>query len=98
MSAFQILTVQSAEPVAIFVASEEYAFVCFNKIGKTGGINGFFKGMGEGVHRALVEVAMEKGNLNHDEAEEFWEKKKEGGQYVAVSFFLISCPVDGMLT
>ncbi|KAF9640975.1 Oxidoreductase FAD/NAD(P)-binding protein [Lasiodiplodia theobromae] len=44
---------------------------------------GSSKGMGEGVHRALVDVAMEKGNLNHDEAEEFWEKKKEGGQYVA---------------
>lgn len=31
------------------VASETYEVACFNKIGKTGGINGFFKGMGEGV-------------------------------------------------
>ncbi|KKY13187.1 putative fad binding domain protein [Diplodia seriata] len=41
------------------------------------------KGMGEGVHQALIDVTMEKGNLNRDEAEEFWEKKKEGGQYIA---------------
>ncbi|KAL1627685.1 hypothetical protein SLS56_006217 [Neofusicoccum ribis] len=46
---------------------------------------GSSKGMGEGVHGALVDVAMEKGNLNHEEAEEFWARKKESGQYVAVS-------------
>ena len=42
-------------------------------------------GMGEGVERALVDVAMDKGNLRREEAEEFWVKKKEGGQYIAVS-------------
>ena len=42
-------------------------------------------GMGEGVERALVDVAMGKGNLRREEAEEFWMKKKEGGQYIAVS-------------
>ena len=42
-------------------------------------------GMGEGVERALVDVAMDKGNLREEEAEEFWKKKKEGGQYIAVS-------------
>ena len=31
------------------VASEPYQIICWNKIGRTGGINGFFKGMGEAV-------------------------------------------------
>lgn len=42
-------------------------------------------GMGEGVERALVDVAMDKGNLRREEAEEFWMRKKDGGQYIAVS-------------
>ncbi|KAJ6127328.1 hypothetical protein N7523_002940 [Penicillium sp. IBT 18751x] len=41
------------------------------------------KGMGEGVEAALVEVAMAKGNLNAQEAELFWKRKKEAGQYIA---------------
>jgi sulfite reductase alpha subunit-like flavoprotein len=41
------------------------------------------KGMGEGVEAALVEVAMAKGNLNSQEAEQFWARKKEAGQYIA---------------
>ena len=48
---------------------------------------GSSKGMGEGVEMALVDVAMDKGNLRREEAEEFWGKKKEAGQYIAVSFF-----------
>ncbi|KAI9799964.1 MAG: hypothetical protein M1825_004335 [Sarcosagium campestre] len=40
-------------------------------------------GMGEGVESALVDVAMEKGKLNREEAEAFWQQKKEGGQYIA---------------
>jgi sulfite reductase alpha subunit-like flavoprotein len=40
-------------------------------------------GMGEGVERALVDVAMKKGNLSREEAEEFWKIKKEAGQYIA---------------
>lgn len=47
---------------------------------------GSSKGMGEGVEAALVDVAMDKGNLNKEEAEHFWQQKKEGGQYIAVSF------------
>ncbi|MCJ1374192.1 hypothetical protein MMC20_005424 [Loxospora ochrophaea] len=46
---------------------------------------GSTKGMGEGVEVALVDVAMDKGNLNREEAEEFWKQKKESGQYIAVS-------------
>ena len=46
---------------------------------------GSSQGMGEGVERALVDVAMDKGNLRQEEAEEFWAKKKDGGQYIAVS-------------
>lgn len=41
------------------------------------------KGMGVGVERALIDVAMAKGNLNEDEARLFWEEKKGGGQYIA---------------
>ncbi|KAK4191415.1 putative methionine synthase reductase [Podospora australis] len=44
---------------------------------------GSSKGMGEGVEKALVEVAMEKGNLEREEAQEFWDLKKEAGQYIA---------------
>lgn len=44
---------------------------------------GSSQGMGEGVERALVDVAMDKGNLRREEAEEFWTKKKDGGQYIA---------------
>lgn len=47
---------------------------------------GSSKGMGEGVEAALVDVAMDKGKLNREEALEFWEKKKAGGQYIAVSY------------
>jgi sulfite reductase alpha subunit-like flavoprotein len=47
---------------------------------------GSSKGMGEGVHNALVDVVMKKGGLNRDQAEKFWERKKEGRQYIAVCF------------
>lgn len=40
-------------------------------------------GMGEGVEAALVDVAMSKGNLSQEEAQEFWDLKKEAGQYIA---------------
>ena len=43
------------------------------------------KGMGEGVDQALVDVAMQKGELNHEGAVEYWASKKEAGQYIAVS-------------
>ncbi|MCJ1324520.1 hypothetical protein MMC10_001182 [Thelotrema lepadinum] len=45
---------------------------------------GSSKGMGEGVENSLVDVAMDKGNLNREEAEAFWEQKKSEGQYIAV--------------
>lgn len=44
---------------------------------------GSSKGMGEGVEDALVDVAMAKGNLERDEARNFWQLKKEAGQYIA---------------
>lgn len=46
---------------------------------------GSSKGMGEGVEKALVDVAMQKGGVSEAEAHEFWNKKKEDGQYIAVS-------------
>lgn len=44
---------------------------------------GSSKGMGEGVEDALVDVAMSKGNLEREEAHNFWNLKKEAGQYIA---------------
>lgn len=44
---------------------------------------GSSKGMGEGVEDALVDVAMDKGNLGRQEAREFWKLKNEVGQYIA---------------
>ena len=46
---------------------------------------GSSKGMGEGVEHALIDVAMDKGTMNREQAEAFWVQKKEGGQYIAVS-------------
>lgn len=44
---------------------------------------GSSKGMGEGVEDSLVDVAMSKGNLEREEAKNFWQLKKEAGQYIA---------------
>ncbi|KAI2633894.1 FAD binding domain-containing protein [Xylaria nigripes] len=44
---------------------------------------GSSKGMGEGVEQALIKVAMLKGNLEHQEAKNFWELKQKVGQYIA---------------
>ncbi|EAQ86057.1 hypothetical protein CHGG_07310 [Chaetomium globosum CBS 148.51] len=44
---------------------------------------GSSRGMGEGVEKALVEVAMDKGNLEREEAQTFWDLKKQAGQYIA---------------
>ena len=47
---------------------------------------GSSKGMGEGVEDALIDVAVQKGGLNREDAKDFWNRKKTGGQYIAVSF------------
>ena len=47
---------------------------------------GSSKGMGEGVEESLMEVAMQKGGISRAQAEEFWARKREDGQYIAVSF------------
>ena len=44
---------------------------------------GSTKGMGEGVEQALIDVAMDKGNLDYETAKQFWKDKEEGGQYIA---------------
>ncbi|RDL37404.1 Uncharacterized protein BP5553_04837 [Venustampulla echinocandica] len=44
---------------------------------------GSSKGMGEGVEDALIDVAMLKGNLSREQATEFWDLKKNAGQYIA---------------
>ncbi|KAK9461388.1 uncharacterized protein V1516DRAFT_696007 [Lipomyces oligophaga] len=43
---------------------------------------GSSKGMGEGVYAALVKVAMDKGRMSEDTANEFWEQKIKSWQYV----------------
>ena len=58
---------------------------------------GSSKGMGEGVEKSLVDVAMDKGNLRREEAEDFWVKKKEAGQYIAVSL-LVGLSSHSLLT
>ncbi|CAN9440867.1 unnamed protein product [Alternaria alternata] len=49
---------------------------------------GSSKGMGEGVEESLIDVAMQKGRLSEAQAKEFWARKREDGQYIAVSAFL----------
>ena len=44
---------------------------------------GSSKGMGEGVEAALIDVAMDKGNLDYETAKQFWESKTSAGQYIA---------------
>ncbi|KAK5170603.1 uncharacterized protein LTR77_005192 [Saxophila tyrrhenica] len=44
---------------------------------------GSTKGMGEGVERALVDVAMDKGGLDYETARQFWRDKEGGGQFIA---------------
>ena len=44
---------------------------------------GSTKGMGEGVEGALIDVAMDKGNLDYDTARQFWKDKESAGQYIA---------------
>jgi hypothetical protein len=41
--------------------------------------------MGEGVEESLIDVAMQKGRLSEAQAKEFWARKREDGQYIAVS-------------
>ena len=43
---------------------------------------GSTKGMGDGVEQALVDVVIHKANLGIEEAKEFWQLKKDAGQYV----------------
>jgi sulfite reductase alpha subunit-like flavoprotein len=50
---------------------------------------GSSKGMGEGVEESLMDVAMQKGGISRAQAEEFWARKKEDGQYIAVSFDIL---------
>jgi sulfite reductase alpha subunit-like flavoprotein len=35
------------------------------------------------VQSALIDVAMDKGNLDYETATQFWEQKKKDGQYIA---------------
>jgi len=58
---------------------------------------GSSKGMGEGVEEALVDVVMDKGNLNREDAQTFWDGKKQAGQYITVSFVIGSIGMEVLL-
>lgn len=55
---------------------------------------GSSKGMGQGVEDALVDVAMAMGRLARADARLFWAKKREGGQYIVVSFPPVPVPFN----
>ncbi|TGZ85211.1 hypothetical protein EX30DRAFT_368312 [Ascodesmis nigricans] len=64
-------------------AQKELVWSVVNAVDGRVFVCGSSKGMGEGVERALVEVAMEMGRLDESQAVEFWKCKKDGGQYIA---------------
>ncbi|RKU45044.1 hypothetical protein DL546_005989 [Coniochaeta pulveracea] len=80
--------VQSRKGVGRYVQEEvkhqaDLVWYIINSVDGRVFVCGSTRGMGEGVEKALIEVAMEKGNLEPDEAKKFWELKKEVGQYIA---------------
>lgn len=80
--------VQSRKGVGRYVQEEvkhqaDLVWYIINSVDGRVFVCGSTRGMGEGVEKALIEVAMDKGNLEHDEAKKFWELKKEVGQYIA---------------
>lgn len=64
-------------------AQAELVWYIINSVDGRVFVCGSSRGMGEGVEKALVEVAMERGNLEREEAQTFWDLKKEAGQYIA---------------
>ncbi|KAK4148241.1 flavoprotein pyridine nucleotide cytochrome reductase [Dichotomopilus funicola] len=64
-------------------AQAELVWYIINSVDGRVFVCGSSKGMGEGVEKALVEVAMERGSLEREEAQTFWDLKKEAGQYIA---------------
>ncbi|KAL1296631.1 hypothetical protein AAFC00_000117 [Neodothiora populina] len=86
----KVVSADKANQVAKYVQDEvrfqaDIVWFVSNAIDGRIFVCGSSRGMGEGVHNALVDVAMDKGGMNKEEAEEFWTQKAESGQYVAVS-------------
>lgn len=86
----KVLSPKKANQVAKYVQDEvrfqaDIVWFVSNAIDGRIFVCGSSRGMGEGVHNALVDVAMDKGTMNKEQAEEFWASKAESGQYVAVS-------------
>ncbi|KAK0635704.1 hypothetical protein B0T17DRAFT_484084 [Bombardia bombarda] len=80
--------VQSRRGVGRYVQEEvkhqaDLVWYIINSVDGRVFVCGSTRGMGEGVEKALIEVAMEKGNLEREEARQFWELKREVGQYIA---------------
>ncbi|KAK3327973.1 hypothetical protein B0T19DRAFT_423296 [Cercophora scortea] len=80
--------VQSRRGVGRYVQEEvkhqaDLVWYIINSVDGRVFVCGSTRGMGEGVEKALIEVAMERGNLEREEARRFWDLKKEAGQYIA---------------
>lgn len=94
-SAAKVVSPKKVDKVAKYVQDEvryqaDIVWFVSNAIDGRIFVCGSSRGMGEGVHNALVDVAMDKGTLNKEQAEEFWAQKAESGQYVAVSLQVLS--------
>ena len=79
---------RKAEKVAKYVQDEvrlqaDIVWFVINALDGRVFVCGSSAGMGEGVESALIDVAMDKGNLDYETARQFWEGKREGGQYIA---------------
>lgn len=89
----KVISPKKANQVAKYVQDEvrfqaDIVWFVSNAIDGRIFVCGSSRGMGEGVHNALVDVAMDKGTMSKEQAEEFWTSKAESGQYVAVSSVL----------
>ena len=79
---------RKAEKVAKYVQDEvrcqaDIVWFVANAVDGRIFVCGSTKGMGEGVESALIDVAMDKGGLDYETAKQFWNGKKDGGQYIA---------------
>jgi len=65
------------------IRQKELCWFVINSLDGRVFVCGSSKGMGEGVENALIDVAMEMGNLSKEDAAEFWKLKKVTGQYIS---------------
>lgn len=63
-------------------AQADLVWLIINSIDGRIFVCGSSRGMSEGVTKALVDVAMLKGNLGEEDAQAFWTSKKKAGQLI----------------